>query len=42
MPLTKATGTNTAVRIRAMATTGPETSSIALRVASLGDRPCSM
>ena len=39
-PLTpgiKATGTNTAARIRAIAITGPCTSDIALNVASLGD-----
>ena len=42
MPGTKAVGTNTATRIRAMATTGPETSSIAFSVASRGARPCSM
>ena len=39
MPPRKATGTNTAARIMAMATTGPETSSIALIVASRGARP---
>ena len=38
----KPTGTNTAARMRAIATTGPETSSIALRVAALGSMPCSM
>ena len=36
------TGTNTAARMRAMATTGPDTSSIALTVASFGVIPCSM
>src|SRR5437763_758551 len=35
-------GTNTAARINAIATTGPDTSSIALKAASLGDRPSSM
>ena len=39
MPPRKATGTNTAARMSAIATTGPETSSIALIVASRGDRP---
>jgi hypothetical protein len=38
----KPTGTNTAARIRAIATTGPDTSSIALSVASFGVMPCSM
>ena len=38
----KPTGTNTALRMRPIATTGPETSSMALRVASFGVIPCSM
>ena len=38
----KATGMNTAARISAIATTGPETSFIALSVASRGESPCSM
>ncbi len=38
----KPTGTNTAARMRAIATTGPETSSMALRVADFGSIPCSM
>jgi len=38
----KPTGTNTAERMRPIATTGPDTSSIALIVASLGAIPCSM
>ncbi len=42
MPGMKAVGMNTAARMSAMAMTGPETSSIALSVASLGDMPCSM
>jgi len=42
MPGIKAVGTNTAARMMAMAITGPETSSMALRVASLGESPCSM
>ena len=41
MPLMNAQGTNTAQSTRATATTGPVTSSIALRVASRGGRPCS-
>ncbi len=41
MPPMKPTGTNTAQRMRPMATTGPETSSIALIVASFGSMPCS-
>jgi hypothetical protein len=41
-PGTKATGTNTAKRIRAMPTTGPETSFMAWTVASFGVIPCSM
>ena len=40
-PPMKATGTKTAQRISAIATTGPETSFIAWRVASIGDLPCS-
>ena len=42
MPPMKPTGMNTALRISAMATTGPDTSSIAFTVASFGDKPCSM
>ena len=42
MPPMNATGTKTAERTRAIATTGPETSSIALRVAAFGSIPCSM
>src|SRR6516164_1818098 len=42
MPGTKAVGINTAARIKAMAMTGPETSSIAFNVASFGESPCSM
>ena len=38
----KPTGTNTALSTRPMAMTGPETSSIALIVASFGCMPCSM
>ena len=38
----KPTGTNTAARMSAIATTGPDTSSIALSVAALGSMPCSM
>ena len=38
----KPTGTNTALRINPMAMTGPDTSSIALIVASFGAIPCSM
>ena len=41
MPPTNAAGMNTAESTSAMATTGPVTSSIALRVASRGDSPCS-
>ncbi len=39
MPGMKTVGTNTADKIMAMATTGPETSSIALKAASLGVMP---
>ena len=42
IPGMKTLGRKTAESTRAMAMTGPETSSIALRVASLGDRPFSM
>ena len=42
MPPMNATGMNTAARISAMLTTGPETSSIALSVASRGAMPRSM
>ena len=42
IPPMKPTGTNTALRISPMAITGPETSSIALIVASFGAIPCSM
>ena len=42
MPPMKPTGTNTALRIRPIAMTGPDTSSIALIVASFGAIPCSM
>ena len=42
MPGMKAVGTKTAARMMAMAMTGPETSSIALSDASLGDMPCSI
>ncbi len=42
MPLMKAHGTNTALSTRPTAMTGPDTCSIALIVASRGDRPCSM
>ena len=42
MPVMKAHGTNTADSTRPMATTGPDTCSIALIVASRGARPCSM
>jgi hypothetical protein len=38
----KAVGTNTAHSTRAMAMIGPDTSSIALRVAAIGDSPSSM
>jgi len=41
MPDTNVQGTNTAHKTRATATTGPVTSSIALRAASRGVRPCS-
>ena len=39
MPAMNAVGTNTAQSTRAMAITGPETSSIALRAASRGGWP---
>src|SRR5262249_33911858 len=39
MPGMKAVGTNTATRMRAMATTGPDTSSIALRARPGGPKP---
>ena len=42
MPPMSAMGTKTEARMSAMPITGPETSSIALMVASFGDRPCSM
>ena len=42
IPGMKMLGRKTAESTRAMATTGPETSSIAFRVASLGDKPLSM
>jgi hypothetical protein len=42
MPGMKTVGRNTAESTSAMATTGPETSSMAFRVASFGDSPCSM
>ncbi len=42
IPLMKPTGMNTAARISAMLTTGPDTCSIAFSVASFGDRPSSM
>src|SRR4029453_3693382 len=42
MPGTNAVGRNTAVRISAIAITGPDTSDIALSVASFGESPCSM
>src|SRR5262249_1303029 len=42
MPGTNAVGINTAARISAIAITGPETSSMALMVASCGVIPCSM
>src|SRR5215831_2043720 len=42
IPGTNAVGTNTATRISAIATTGPDTSSIARNVASRGDNPRSM
>ena len=42
IPGTNAVGTNTATRISAIAMTGPDTSSIALSVASRGASPCSM
>ncbi len=41
MPLMKAQGTNTAHSTRATAITGPVTSSMALRAASRGGKPCS-
>ena len=40
MPVMKAVGTNTAHSTRAMASTGPATSSIARRVASRAVSPC--
>ena len=42
MPPVNATGINTADKIKAMATTGPATSFMALLVASLGESPCSI
>jgi hypothetical protein len=42
IPGMKAVGTKTAARMSAIAMTGPETSSIAFLVASLGDRPFSI
>ncbi len=42
IPGMNAVGTKTAVRISAMATTGPDTSSMAFSVASRGGSPCSM
>ena len=42
MPLMKAHGTNTADSTRATATTGPDTSSIALWAAALGVIPSSI
>ncbi len=42
IPGTKAIGTNTDARMIAIATTGPCTSSIALKVAARGAMPCSM
>src|SRR6266403_1755889 len=42
MPGMNAVGMNTAAMTRAMATTGPDTSSIAFSAASRGERPCSM
>ena len=42
MPGMKAVGMNTADRTSAIPTTGPDTSSIALKAASRGDIPCSM
>ena len=42
MPGMKAVGTNTAARISAIATTGPETCSMALMAASRGESPTSM
>ena len=42
MPLINPTGMNTAARTSAIATTGPETSSIARSVASFGLIPSSM
>jgi len=41
MPVMKAHGMKTAISTSEMAMIGPATSSIALRVASRGDRPCS-
>ena len=40
-PPRRATGTNTAERIRAIPMTGADTSSMALIVAALGSKPCS-
>ena len=42
MPGMNTVGRNTAESTSAMATTGPETSSMALTVASLGESPCAM
>ena len=42
IPGMKAVGTKTAARMSAIATTGPETSSIALKAASRGESPFSM
>src|SRR5256885_10018265 len=42
MPGMNAVGMNTAAMTRAMATTGPDTSSIAFNAASRGESPCSM
>src|SRR3989441_8838884 len=42
MPGMNAVGTNTAARMSAIATTGPETCSIALKAASRGESPASM
>jgi hypothetical protein len=42
MPAMNPTGMNTDARMRAMLTTGPETSSIAFSVASRGVMPSSM
>ena len=41
IPGKKPAGTNTAAKTRAIATTGPEISAIALKLASLGGRWCS-